>query len=336
MTRANKKPISKSTNLVIPPEFVRFATPETVANYRAERLACNKILEIGAGIGSQTIAFSKTCAQVLGIEKNKERGEILKKTIEELQIKNVEVIIGDALDEDISRKIKEFKPEIIFCDTERKASGERKIDEIKPKPETVIKKYSKVTERIAIEIPPFTPDTELLGEDFEKEFISIEGKLNRLTLYFNSLKKSEVSVVELPSQIRLEKREKRKINEVSSTKSFRYIHEINPAILLAEMIADLSKEEMSLINFEKKKLLLSKSKIESPFLKRYQIIKTCSNEEEIKKEIKKVGAGKVILRISINPEDYWKKRNFYENGLTGTKQVSIFGNSVELILAEDD
>jgi hypothetical protein len=68
----------------------------------------------------------------------------------------------------------------------------------------LIEEYSKISDKIAIEAPPFTNDLNRLEESFEKEFISVDRKLNRLTLYFNKLKKCERSAVSLPAGTRIE------------------------------------------------------------------------------------------------------------------------------------
>ena len=96
MPRAPKQPLIFQEKLKIPKEFLKFATPRDIANYRAERLKCNVLLEIGAGIGGQTIAFSRKCKKVIAIELDKERAKTLNENIKKLHIKNVEVI-GDAL-----------------------------------------------------------------------------------------------------------------------------------------------------------------------------------------------------------------------------------------------
>ena len=87
MPRAPKQPLIYQERLKIPKEFLKFATPKDVATYRAERLKCNVLVEIGAGIGGQTIAFSRKCKKVIAIELNKERAKTLNDNIKKLHIK---------------------------------------------------------------------------------------------------------------------------------------------------------------------------------------------------------------------------------------------------------
>jgi predicted RNA methylase len=168
MSRAPKSPIIYQEKLKLSKETIRFATPKEPALYRAQRLKCKTIAEIGAGIGGQTLAFAKTCKKVIAVEINPEDAKILKQNLLKLKITNVEVIVGDALNQKIIDRIKSKKPEIIFCDTARKPEGERKIKDIEPNIKKLLEEYFPITKKIAIEIPPFTSDTETLKETSKK------------------------------------------------------------------------------------------------------------------------------------------------------------------------
>jgi len=336
MSRLQKQPILYQDILKVPEKYLRFATPEIVADYRAEKLKCNKLVEIGAGIGGQTFAFAKVCKKVLAVESNKSNADILIQNLKKLKIENVEVIVADALSKKAVEEIKKFQPEIIFCDTERPEKGERTIEKIKPPINKLLETFSEITQKIAIEIPPFT-DTEKLNEKYEKEFISLNQQLNRLTLYFNELKQSEVSTIALPSREKIINQSKSKKKNILSVKEFEYLYVIDPTIILANLTPELSAKFNSQILELNKPVLLSNNKIKSNFLTGYKIIAKCKNEQkEILENIKKIGAGKVVLRYNINPEDYWKERNFYEKQLTGKKEISLFINDKnnESILCE--
>lgn len=343
MTRSQKQPILYQDKLQVPKKYLRFATPEVVALYRAEKLKCNKLVEIGAGIGGQTFAFAKVCKKVLAIESNKNSAKILIQNLKNLHIGNVEVIIADALSRKAIEEIKKFQPEIIFCDTERPIKGERTIAKIKPPIKKFQEIFSEITSKIAIEIPPFT-DTENLKYDFEREFISVNNQLNRLTLYFNELKQSDVSVISLPSKEKIER-----TGNFAKTKIFplgqegginerdSYLYVIDPAIIVADLISELSNKFDSPILELNKPILLSNKKINSNFLTGYKILTICKNEqEEILKNLKNIDARKIVLRYNIEPKYYWKVRNFYENQLNGKKEISLFINEKndEAILTE--
>lgn len=180
----------------------RFATPEIVALYRAERLACNTILDLCSGAGFQSFAFCKTCKHVISVEKKPELVVMAKRFAKKLGLKNITFVCGDALSADIIKYIKKQKPEIIFCDPERYASEkERKLETITPDINRLIEIYSKISQNIAIEFPPYIRS---LNFDAEYEYLSLNNTLNRLNLYFGELKKATKSVVLLPEKIRIE------------------------------------------------------------------------------------------------------------------------------------
>ncbi len=340
MPRLKKQPLIFQEKLKIPKEFLKFATPRDVANYRAEKLKCNLLVELGAGIGAQTIAFSRKCKKVIAVELDKSRAKILSDNIKKLRINNVEVINGDALNKSVIQKISKESPDIIFFDTERPEESERTLDKIKPPVVEILKFYLPMAKKIAIEIPPYTKGLEELRKkfDFEEEFISLKEQLNRLTLYFYELKTCEKSAIALPSKEKIIQSDK-KINsqKINSAKNFKYLYSIDPTIILSGLIDELASKLNASVLELNKPLLFSDNEKKSYFISPYRIIKICrNNEKEILSELKKIGAGKAILRYTVDPKDYWKIRNFYEKQLEGKKEINLFMNEKnnEAILCE--
>lgn len=179
---------------------VRFGTPQDVAAYRAQRLAELKpdtIIEVGAGAGFQTQAFAKR-AQVIAIDidaARMERGNFPE---------NSTLITGDALAEEVLAQARSAAKgrTVVFLDPERPPSAEqRRLGDIRPDIREFLAQYGAFSDAIAIELPPFLTE---IPFDCEREYLSINGKLNRLTVYTGSLKRCDVSVVQLPSGERIE------------------------------------------------------------------------------------------------------------------------------------
>jgi SAM-dependent methyltransferase len=340
MPRAPKKDIIYQERLKVPKEFIRFATPRDVSLYRAERLGAKTIVEIGAGIGGQTIALAKNSKKVIAVELDKSRASILSNNLRKLKIKNVEVINGDALNKSIINKIKKEEPNVIFVDTERPEQSDRTLDFINPPIQKILDAYLPITKKIAIEIPPFTQGLESIkrNNDFEEEFISLDNQLNRLTLYFNELKKCDVSAIALPSREIIVISEKHiQSKQEKFAKNYKYLYLVDPTIVVARLIEELSVKFNAPILDLSKPVLLSNEEIKSYFLTRYKIIKICrNNKEEILNALDNVKAGKVILRYNLLPEDYWKIRKYYEKELTGKREINLFinENANEAILCE--
>ncbi|MEK6922092.1 MAG: methyltransferase, partial [Nanoarchaeota archaeon] len=85
MSRVKKeKQLIGEDVLQISPEQKRFASPAVVALYRAERLACDTIVDLCSGFGFQSFAFAKTCKQVIAVEKNPDAVAAARKYAEKL------------------------------------------------------------------------------------------------------------------------------------------------------------------------------------------------------------------------------------------------------------
>ena len=313
MTRAKEKKVVESVEKMrYEPEDFRFATPKIVADYRAKRLKCNTLCEIGSGVGFQTIAFAKSCKKVYAVEIDHRKAAYLKKNMEKLELKNVEVIGGDGLDQKIVEKVKDA--DVVFVDTERAESEDaRKLSSVRPGVNEIVSLYKDV----CMEVPPQLRDLDL---DCEKEYVSVAGELNRLNLYFGKLKKHKTNVVILPSEKRLESTGKKDF-KLAKKVDHKYLYEINPAVIRAGLISELPAAE--LFRHGSKEYLLSDKELESEFLVCYKVISICK-PGEINEKLSESGCGKVILKHNVNPGDYWSLRNKYEKDLKGSKACYLF------------
>ncbi|MBI2669240.1 hypothetical protein HYX14_05340 [Candidatus Woesearchaeota archaeon] len=181
------------------------------------------------------------------------------------------------------------------------------------------------------DVPPFLKE---IPFECEKEYLALHGKLNRLTLYFGPLRKAERSVVILPEKKRLLSTGK-VARAVKSVEKYRYIYDVNPAVVQAELFGEIDSR-LHLFQFENKSYFLSAVKISSPFVKAYRILSVVdtSDAKKIEEELQKIGAGKVILRYKIDPQEYWKERNRLEQKLHGKKKVLLF-KFEKAVLAEE-
>lgn len=319
-------------------EDLRFATPLNVAIYRADDLKCSRIVDLCSGIGIQAKAFAKTCDSVLGIELDKRKIEVSKKNFG--NIKNLRFEEGDVLDDRIIEIVRKFKPDIIFCDPERLASEkERNLESIKPNLLELIKIYREICKNICIEIPPRIDFKKLkeLG-DIEAEYLCVDNKLNRLDLKFGDLKKNERSVVDVHSGIRIVNGSFKKIK--SSDKVLDCIYEVSESIVKADLINELG----SLINAyflkgcEKNKVLLTSNELDVKFdcfAKPYFVIDIVNDIRGIRELLLKKRFGKVVLKYSIDPKEYWKERNSLESGLIGNREGVVFKINGKYVVCEN-
>lgn len=310
---------------------LRFATPWPVAAYRAKRLKCSSLADISCGIGGQTVYFARECEVVYAIEIDPFKLELARKNCKLFGLDNVEFICGDALSQDVIDQIPAV--DVVFSDPARAAAeDERNLANLTPHIPDVLKAYSGKTSNFAFEAPPQLPP-DRINFDCELEYLSLNGELNRLDLYFGDLKTCKRSAVALPGPAKLcgKNGYDEEIEIIDATKPGKYLYEPDPSILkaelLLELVAEIQKKDIELFRIDNKRLMLTSSTaVEHPMIKNtYSIVFNAEFvPEDINKELKKLGYGKVLLRSEVDPAMYWDIRNRLEKNLKGDRKISLF------------
>ena len=326
-------------------ESLRFATPEPVARYRAQRLKCKIMADISCGIGGQTIFFAQQCDFVYAVEIDPKKLEYAKKNCELYGLENVKFICGDALDPKVIEQIPAV--DIVFSDPFRPAEEkERHVSSLEPALPNVLSAYGQKTKNFAFEAPPQMPP-ERIPFNCEKEYISLNGQLNRLTLYFGGLRQYDRLAVALPAGEGLVSKNG-PLPQIKETEKMKLCaYEPEPSVIAAGLVPELleSMVQMAgpvlgafeLFRVDKKRLLLtSDALIKQAMIKHhYLVLKVCPFEpKEINTFLKDINVGNVVLRAGVKPEDYWQVRNEVEKGLEGKKTVHLFVKNRVAILCE--
>ncbi len=315
---------------------LRYSTPKIVAEYRADRLKCDTIADVSCGVGAQLIFFAMKCNKAYGVEIDKKRALFAKLNAKALGLKNIEIITGDALSDEVVDKVKDA--DIVFSDPARPPEEEvRTLESLQPNPILIHEKYLRVTENIAFELPPQMPP-ERIPLEGEKEYTSLNFRLNRLALYMGELAECEVSAISLPSRERVtnldDAMDPEKTSRIESI-----LYEVDPTIMKAELLPNLLGKlnfSAGIIYSDKRRTLLSSDEeVDSTFLRRYNVLKVVKFETStIKSTLRDVNAAKVTLRFSLNPSEYWNVRKKLEEGLSGERWVYLFRVGERAILAE--
>ncbi len=336
MTR-DKRTIKFTKPIVSNTEGLQLATPEIVAAYIARRLRTEIIADLGCGIGGQVIFFAKECNKVYAVERNPEKLEYAKKNCELYDLKNVEFILGDALSENIKEKVSDA--DIIFSDPARPLSEkERTLSNLEPPITEILKLYSDVTPEIAFHAPPQMPPSRITL-DCEREYLSLNGQLNRLTLYFGALKRCEKSAVVLPEGAWLCSSDA--VPAIKTGAPGEYVYEPEPSVVKAELLDELahtiSGDKILFYKGDERRTLLTSSELlESSFFKdTYRVLRRTQWDIcGLKKLLNEEKAGKAILRFDIEPERYWDVRKKLEEGLSGSRTLHVFGFEKEMLVCE--
>jgi len=337
MTR-DKRTIKFTKPIVSNKEGLQLATPEIVAKYIAQRLKTDIIADLGCGIGGQVIFFARVCRKVYAVDKDPEKLQYAKENCRLYGVDNVEFILGDALSAEVKEKVSDA--DIIFSDPARPLSEkERTLESLKPPITEIIRIYSDMIPDLAFHAPPQMPP-ERIVLDCEREYLSLNGQLNRLTLYMGSLKTCEKSAVVLPGGERLCLSGAPKILESSLCE---YVYEPEPSVvkagLLDELAGTLAQEQKEVFYFkadERRTLLTSPTLVESHFFKdTYRAVgMTDFDLIKLKELLRSVKAKNVVLRLDIDPGKYWDMRKTLEEGLMGTRTLHVFGFGDELLVCE--
>lgn len=320
---------------------LRFATPEIVAQYRAIRLQTSVLADISCGIGGQIIFFGRECQKVYGVDIAGDKLQCAQKNANLYNLSNITFIEGDALSTQIVEQLTDA--DIIFSDPARpSAETVRKTDSLRPGIPMVLDVYRDITDKFAFEAPPQMPP-ERIDFECEREYISVDRKLNRLTLYFGPLKKCERSAVVLEDGAfhKLESEDKSHIPEIAEIGAPKiYAFEPDPAVvkagLLRELVLDLKQPlEMVLID-AKRKLLTLDTPIKSPFFKNsFKLIgKVPYDCRQINTFLRETDIGNAVIRFNVPPEKYWDIRNNIQKGLIGRRTAHLFNISSSIYIFE--
>jgi len=321
-------------------EGVRFATPEVVGRYRAGRLKCNVLADISCGIGGQAVCFAKECGSVYGVDIDGERLECARRNAGVYGVDNITFIEGDALSPQVVEQV--ANADVIFSDPARPAEEDvRQTDSLRPGIPMVMEAYRDVTDSFAFEAPPQMPPRRI-DFDCEREYLSVDGQLNRLTLYFGPLKRCERSAVVLKGgrHYRLESGVDAPVVMPEVDEPRVYAFEPDPAVVKAGLLRELAgglggKVELVRID-ARRSLLTSDVLLESLFFKhRYRVLDRVPLDcGKINRSLMGYGMGKAVIRFRIAPEKYWDARNRIENGLMGEGIAHLFGIADQVYVCE--
>ncbi len=312
-------------NLYFDEYGLRYSTPEIIGKYRAERIKNMRIADISCGVGMQAIFYSFTNLEVLGVDKEERRIKYARKNAEAYGAKNVRFVVGDCFSDEIYKIAKDY--DVIFSDPARdETEEERKLSTLLPSPLRVMEKYG--NRDYVFDLPPQI-SLDKIPVDWEKEFISINGRITRFTAYTGELKKYDRVAVSLPSGSVFYSNSPEESNKIGiDTKSVLlgdFIYIIDESLYYAHLLGEFAKKhELKYLQVGKRRTLASGDFLKNDFLKGFKIICKGRDIGEVIRCMKVENIGKTTLRFSISPDEYWKIRKKIEEKLMGEKKGSIF------------
>lgn len=324
-----------ASSLFFDEEGLRYATPPAVAAYRAQRLGGESIADISCGLGMQLIYFSRHVSRAMGVEKDSFRAKLAALNMAATGADNCTIIRGDALDDAVVNAV---DAACVFSDPSRRPEErKRTLETLIPNPLKVYERYRSKTDAIAFEFPPQISRSEIVI-DGEKEYTSLHFSLNRLALYTGGLAQCDVSAVSLPSEERVtDEDESACLSETETV--LEYVYEVDDTVVRAELLEHLA----GILGFDggilrtgkRRNLLTSRICYTSAFLRGYVKCGICRfSKPAIHNMLRELGAGKVTLRFSLSPQDYWKVRKQLEASLSGEKIFHVFRIGERALICE--
>lgn len=307
----------------------RYSTPEIVALYRSERLKDNQIVDIGSGAGMQSIFMARN-SRVTGIEVEKTRYLLSLLNSRAYNWERPLFINGDFHSSDIGS----LNPSIIFSDPLRpETETERSIRSLVPNPYEIMELYGHYTDEFVFDLPPQMKRSKVDFDDFESEYISIGGSLNRFTVYLGKLKKKNFSAVLLPKMIRIESDKQEEIR--GSVKTHRkYIYSLDPAVIYAGLEGNISNEfSLSFLYKDKRRVILTSDEKKDQFPGESFLVVGESTEDHLLNTLHYLGAGKIIPRY--NPtEEYYNFKSIIESKLMGEELFYLFDQNGQILICK--
>ncbi len=318
---------------------LRYATPDVVAKARASRLAAfgSVAVDPACGVGIQLGFMAGTFEQAAGAEIDPETIALARRNLQALGVK-AQIVQGDCLEADTQAQLP--APDVLICDPAREAEAdERTLEGLAPDLREVHKAYADTAAAWCYELPPMI-DPELLSEHFtgELEYTSLNLDLNRLALYGGEAQQANRSALALPSGERLDDRDpSMTIEHVEEPGAI--IHRADRTVVQADLLGQLAHRlgTSRLLSDEhpRRFLFTSEQASSTAFTEDYRVLDTHTwNLMGLREKLKRLGAGHVTLRTSIDPDRYWNVRNALEEGLEGDRRVQLFRREDTGIIVE--
>lgn len=301
--------------------LARYSTPEIVCEYRSRRIQNREVIDIGSGGGIQTIFFGLSNSRSTGIEIKPERYLMADLNRKVYEANDVRFILGDAYK---AATIPMDRHTVIFSDPARpEKAAERTVSDLTPSPLVIMNLFSGRTRNFVFDLPPQIR-WENIGIPGEKEYISISGEINRLTLYTGELELAESSAVILPQGVRYQGTP-RKLQEPQTDEISHYIYLADPSLIKAKLLYLVTNgTDLKPVADEGRRYVMTSPVLYSKFPGEVYEVEFVCEKPEIQKSLQNAHAGRVIPRFRIEDTMYYEVRNQLEQGNSGDVDIYLF------------
>ncbi len=283
------------------------ATRSEVANWHAERFidaGLTSVTDLGCGIGSDSIAFSKAGLQVKAVEADLATAEIAAYNLSGHQ--SAEVIVGTA-------ETHEVDSEACYLDPARRRLDQKTAGRVMLQPEDFSPNLNFAFD-LASQVPAAIKLSgsfphELIPANCEANWVSHNNELVETILFFGKLGTQGKRSAVLLGQENLEFSGSDEQAEIQDLGAF--IYDPNPALVRSHLLGGFASEN-NLWGLSKSiAFLSSNSEIHSPWLRGFKVLEVLSlDPKRISKRLQELGIGILEIKkrgVDTTPEELRKK-----------------------------
>jgi len=279
------------------------------------------IADLGCGIGAESLALASLDLQVSAFELDEVTAAIATYNLANFSNVTVE-------QEDVT-KLELDKYDGLFLDPARRDERKRKFDPIDFTPNYDFVLESARKKPTIVKLGPGM-DHDLIPDDAEAVWVSVDGELVEVALYFGKVKRTEVSRAALLIT-------SNGFHELTSANKARtdaelgelgeYIYEPDNSIIRSHLIGNLAAQ-LNLKLIANEIAYLSGDSVDSPWLKKYKLIDSLAfDRKKLKAYLKELNVGPLEIKkrgADITPEQLRRELN-----LKGTKPATIIVTRVQ-------
>lgn len=291
----------------------------------------SEVADLGCGIGAESLAFASVDLKVKAFEIDEVTAALA--TFNLGAFDEVEVNHADVTTLDLSQF------ESLFFDPARRDSKERKFDpaEFSPNFDWVLEQAR--TKPTGIKLGPGHPH-EAIPEDAEAQWLSINGDLVELALWFGEVKRPKVAraATLIDENGRHEISSENRESESAPLAELKgYLYEPDNAIVRSHLIAELAEQIGATLIAPQIAYLSSDEKIDSPFVRGFEVIDEMAfDRKKLKAYLRerKIGTLEIKKRgADVVPEELRKELQLKgENA--ATLVVTRIGDAHRVLIAQ--
>jgi len=279
------------------PEALEQATPRTVAEHRARRLADSgrtSLVDLGCGIGSDLAAAARAGLHVTGVERDPLRAELARANLAALTLPG-RVRVGSAEDTDLS----EF--DLVFADPARRDVRGRVFDPAAYSPPWGFVEGLLGSRTTCVKISPAIPHR-LVPSGVEAEWVSDRGEVKEAALWSGSLAGTQRRATLLPGGATLAATGVR----ATTAPVGAVLYEPDGAVIRAGLVGELAEQLGACLLDPRIAYLTAEQAVETPFARRYAVVEQLPyREKQLRAALRARDVGTLTIKkrgVDISPE----------------------------------